>query len=159
MADIVDRKKRSEMMSRIRSRNTKPEFAVRRALRHQRIGFQCHPKHVAGSPDIVLTKKQWNTVIFAHGCFWHRHAGCKMAYSVKSNVEAWNRKFQANEARDRNAYTALAEAGRRVIVVWECATRKLSAEDLGEQILDALRKGADFAEIPNPDDAVSSRNP
>ena len=148
MADIVDKKKRSEMMAGIRSRNTKPEFAVRRALSKQRIGFHCHPADTPGSPDVVLTRKASNLAIFAHGCYWHRHPGCNLAYPVKSNVEFWTRKFEANVVRDRKAYAALAAAGWRVLVVWECATRKLDAEELGKQIRLLLDSPAKFAEIP-----------
>ncbi len=148
MADIVEKKKRSEMMAGIRSRNTKPEFALRRALSKQRIGFRCHPADMPGSPDVVLTKKASNLAIFAHGCYWHRHPGCKLAYPVKSNIEFWNRKFEVNVARDKKAYAALAAAGWRVLVVWECTTRKLDAEELGRQIRLLLDSPARFDEIP-----------
>jgi len=83
--------------------------------------FRLHVKNLQGSPDIVLPKHR--TVIFVHGCFWHRHEGCRYTYNPKSRVRFWQEKFQKNVRRDRKVRQALAEQGWRVIVIWECETK------------------------------------
>jgi DNA mismatch endonuclease (patch repair protein) len=85
-------------MSRIKDRNTKPEIIVRKALHRLGYRFRLHRKDLPGRPDIVLPK--YKTVIFVHGCYWHRHKGCKYAYTPKSRVEFWERKFKENSERD-----------------------------------------------------------
>jgi len=105
-------------MSRIRSANTSPEVALRRALHALGLRFRLHRKDLPGKPDIVLPR--YKAVVFVHGCFWHRHAGCKVASTPKSNVEFWVEKFDRNVARDERSKEALEGQGWRVIVVWEC---------------------------------------
>ena len=105
-------------MSRIRSRDTKPEMVVRRLLHSLGHRYRLHRKGLPGKPDIVLPK--YRTVIFVHGCFWHRHPGCKYAYTPKSRLEFWNKKFDENVRRDRENKKALRKLGWKVIVVWEC---------------------------------------
>ena len=146
MADVVDKATRSRMMSGIRAKDTRPEVLVRKELHRRGFRFRLHAKKLPGSPDIVLPK--WKTVIFVHGCYWHRHSGCKLAYPVKSNEEFWNAKFKANTGRDSKAYAALKEASWRVIVVWECATRSMSQADLGHAISTALKASEPYVEIP-----------
>jgi DNA mismatch endonuclease (patch repair protein) len=119
MADIVSRRRRSEMMSGIRGSNTKPERIVRSAL--HRAGFRFRllsGRRLPGRPDIVLPA--YRTAIFVHGCFWHRHAGCKYAYTPKSNRAFWNAKFRSNIARDAEVAMELRRDGWRRVVVWEC---------------------------------------
>lgn len=99
MTDIVDRKVRSRMMSGIKAKDTKPEMLVRRYLHSMGFRYQLHNKKLLGSPDIVLPK--YKTVVFVHGCFWHRHSGCALAYNPKSNIEAWQKKFNGNITRDK----------------------------------------------------------
>ena len=112
---------RSWNMSRIRSANTKPEKVVRSILHACGFRFRLHRKTLPGKPDIVLPKL--NTVIFVHGCFWHRHEGCRYAYTPKSRVEFWTRKLERNRQRDVENVSALHALGWRTLVVWECETK------------------------------------
>lgn len=130
MTDIVDRATRSRMMAHIRSRDTTPERAARRELYRLGIRYRLHDGKLPGRPDIVI--RRLRTVIFVHGCFWHQHSGCRMAYTPKSNVEFWQRKLQGNVLRDSANQVLLAELGWRVVVIWECETR--NREALQEQL-------------------------
>lgn len=118
MTDTMTRPQRSACMSRIRSRNTRPEKLVRRMVHHMGCRFRLKPKKLPGSPDIVLTARR--AVIFVHGCFWHRHRDCRFAYMPKSRTEFWRKKFTANIDRDRRAVRQLRKMGWKVLVVWEC---------------------------------------
>jgi DNA mismatch endonuclease (patch repair protein) len=109
------------MMARIGQRNTAPEIAVRRILHRLGLRFRLHRRDLPGTPDIVLPRRK--LAILVHGCFWHRHAGCRFAYTPKSRVEFWNAKFDRNGARDHEVENALTGLGWRVRVVWECETR------------------------------------
>lgn len=120
MADIVDRATRSRMMSGIRGKNTKPELLVRRFLHRAGLRFRLHSRGLPGRPDIVLPR--FRTVVFVHGCFWHRHRGCRYCYTPTSNRQFWLEKFERNVARDRANHAALTRLGWRVILVWECET-------------------------------------
>lgn len=106
------------MMSGIRGANTKPERVVRSFLHGRGLRFRLHRKDLPGRPDIVLPK--FRTVVFVHGCFWHRHPGCRLAYQPKSNREFWAGKFEQNVARDARRFTQLEAIGWRVLVIWEC---------------------------------------
>ncbi len=121
MTDIVDSQTRSRMMSGIRGKNTKPELALRRSLHALGFRYRLHAKGIPGKPDIVLPK--YRAVIFVHGCFWHRHAGCRYATVPATRPEFWAAKFEANVARDAAVQSALRETGWRVATVWECALR------------------------------------
>lgn len=116
--DIVSPEKRSEMMSKVRSKNSVVERKVRSVLHAAGFRFRLHRKDLPGTPDIVLPK--YKLVIFVHGCFWHRHEGCPKSSMPKSNREFWEKKFLDNIARDKKAKTILNELGWEVIVVWEC---------------------------------------
>lgn len=105
-------------MSRIRSRDTAPERLVRSAMHRAGYRFRLHSKQLPGRPDIVLPK--YRTVIFVHGCFWHRHPRCRFAYTPKSRVTFWQEKFRRNVDRDRRNARALRSIGWRVVTVWEC---------------------------------------
>jgi DNA mismatch endonuclease (patch repair protein) len=122
MADIVDRQTRSRMMSGIRGKDTKPEMALRRALHARGFRYRLHGKCVPGRPDLILAKHR--AVIFVHGCFWHRHEGCRFATTPATRPEFWAEKFTANVRRDRAACDALVADGWRVATIWECALRK-----------------------------------
>ena len=122
MADIVDEQTRSRMMSGIRGKNTKPELALRRALHARGFRFRLHSSVVLGRPDLVLPK--YHAVVFVHGCFWHRHEGCRYTTSPSTRPEFWQAKFAANIARDSTVRRDLLEAGWRVATIWECALRK-----------------------------------
>ena len=119
--DIVGAQRRSEMMAGIRSKNTRPEMVVRRIAHSLGLRFRLHRKELPGSPDLVFPR--WRLAVFVHGCFWHRHAGCSFATSPKTRPEFWQKKFEANIARDRRAVASLAAQGWRVITIWECDTR------------------------------------
>jgi DNA mismatch endonuclease (patch repair protein) len=118
MVDRISKEHRSWNMSRIRGCNTKPERIVRSKLHRMGFRFRLNRKDLPGKPDIVLPK--YKTVIFVHGCFWHRHPGCKYSYTPKSRLEFWIPKFRKNIANDKKAVEALEKLGWRVIVFWEC---------------------------------------
>ena len=109
---------RSRNMSAIKSKNTKPEIAVRKLLHSMGYRFRLHRKDLPGSPDIVLPK--YKTVIFVHGCFWHRHENCKYASTPKTRQEFWEAKFRENINRDKLNQENLSSKGWKIIVVWEC---------------------------------------
>jgi len=134
--DVVDRRTRSRMMAGITGRNTRPEMAVRRALHVAGFRFRLHRKDLPGSPDIVLPR--YRTVVFVHGCFWHRHAGCRLAKLPASNADFWRVKLEGNVQRDRNAVKALLAGGWRVLTVWECAIRDQSIGPKIGQLIRAL---------------------
>ena len=113
---------RSRNMSAIKSKNTKPEIAVRKLLHSMGYRFRLHRKDLPGSPDIVLPK--YKTVIFVHGCFWHRHENCKYASNPKTRVEFWNKKFKDNILRDIKNQERLKSLGLKIIIVWECDLKK-----------------------------------
>ncbi|MCY2968641.1 MAG: DNA mismatch endonuclease Vsr [Planctomycetota bacterium] len=120
--DTVTRKRRSYVMSCVRSKNSVPELAVRRLLHRLGFRFRLHQTNLPGTPDIVLTRHR--VVVFVHGCFWHRHPGCPNTRTPKSRVTFWRKKFEANIERDRIARSRLRRAGWRVLVVWECQSKK-----------------------------------
>ena len=118
MVDTLTPDQRSERMSRIRSTNTKPEVALRKALHRFGLRFRLHVSQLSGKPDIVLPK--YRTVIFVHGCFWHRHDDCKVASMPKSNTQFWIDKFERNITRDKTVMAQLELAGWQVLIAWEC---------------------------------------
>ena len=108
-------------MSRIRASDTKPERVVRSLLHRNGFRFTLHHKDLPSRPDIVLPK--YRSVILVHGCFWHRHRGCRFAYDPKSKTDFWKKKFAENVARDQRNVKALFELGWRCMTVWECETK------------------------------------
>lgn len=118
MADRISKEHRSWNMSRIKGKNTKPEMAVRSMLHKRGFRFRLHRKDLPGIPDIVLPK--YKTVIFVHGCYWHRHPGCKKAYTPKSRMDFWNKKFCENVERDERKIKELVNLGWQVLIIWEC---------------------------------------
>ena len=113
---------RSDIMRAVKRAHTGPEIVVRRALHALGLRFRLHRRDLPGSPDIVLPR--FRTVVFVHGCFWHRHLGCRYASVPKSRQEYWLPKFKANVERDAKKEAQLCELGWRVLVIWECETRK-----------------------------------
>lgn len=107
-------------MSRIKGTNTKPEKVVRSFLHRQGYRFVLHRRDLPGSPDVVLPKHK--TVVFVHGCFWHRHEGCKFAYTPKTRRDFWEEKFRTNVERDVANTKKLEDLGWKVAVIWECQT-------------------------------------
>ena len=118
MTDRISRAHRSWNMSRIKSRDTAPEKMVRSSLHRAGFRFRLHPKGLPGKPDIVLPK--YRTAIFVHGCFWHRHQGCRFAYTPKTRKRFWLNKLLANRARDRRKTLELQTLGWNVVTIWEC---------------------------------------
>ena len=141
--DVVSKDKRSEMMSRIKSRNTKPEIFIRKALFVLGFRYRLDSKVLGIKPDIVLRK--WNTCIFVHGCFWHRHSNCKLASTPKSNSKFWEKKFDSNVLRDKKTIDILQENHWQVGIIWECAIRN-KGTDYGS--LSKLIKGNRSWSIP-----------
>lgn len=112
---------RSQIMSRIRSENTRPEILTRAAVHAVGLRFRKHVKDLPGKPDLANKKQRW--AIFVHGCFWHSHRGCKLASSPKSNTGYWAPKLKGNQERDIQKIKALRSEGFRVLVIWECEVR------------------------------------
>lgn len=118
MTDTLTRKQRSLLMAKVRSTNTQPEWVLRSALHRLGFRYRLHAKDLPGRPDLVFPR--YRVAIFIHGCFWHRHPGCKDASSPKTNQLFWERKFCDNIRRDREVAEALTKEGWEVVVVWEC---------------------------------------
>ncbi|AYO02853.1 DNA mismatch endonuclease Vsr [Pseudomonas sp. LTGT-11-2Z] len=112
-------------MRAVKRAHTKPEIIVRQALHALGLRFRLHRRDLPGSPDIVLPRLR--TVVFVHGCFWHRHPACRYATTPKSRQEYWLPKFEANVERDARKEAQLRELGWRVVVIWECETKSLEA--------------------------------
>ena len=125
---------RSRNMSAIKSKNTKPEIKVRKLLHAMGYRFRLHRKDLPGSPDIVLPK--YKTVIFVHGCFWHRHENCKYASTPKTRKEFWESKFKANVKRDKEIQDKIKNLDWRSVVIWECETKNI--ENLRDKIIDVF---------------------
>jgi DNA mismatch endonuclease, patch repair protein len=121
--DTLSKEKRSRLMSQVRHKDTKPECIVRTTLHKTGFRFRLHAKNLPGTPDIILPKYQ--TVIFVHGCFWHRHLNCKKATTPKQNASFWREKFERNIQRDMKKTHDLEAIGWRVVIVWECETSKI----------------------------------
>lgn len=137
MADVHTPEQRSYNMSRIKGRDTKPEKTLRSLLHRNGFRFRIHYSKLPGRPDIVLPK--YRSVIFVHGCFWHRHPGCRYAYTPKSRTEFWNEKLNGNVERDRENISLLRKAGWYPIIVWECELKK-NADVVLTKISDVLTK-------------------
>ncbi|WP_417682283.1 very short patch repair endonuclease [Roseibium sp.] len=133
MADKISKKHRSWNMSRIKSKNTAPEIRFRSLLHAAGFRYRLNVSNLPGKPDLVL--KKYNSVIFVHGCFWHRHKNCKFATTPKSRTEFWNKKFQDNVSRDLRNQRELRLTGWQVLIVWECEIRQFP-----DRVLDRVRK-------------------
>lgn len=121
--DIVTPEQRSKNMAAIRSKDTKPEVYFRKLLFAKGYRYSLNSKTVPGHPDIYLRK--YNTAVFIHGCFWHRHEGCKCAYMPKSRIEFWQNKFEANVKRDHIVRMELQDKGIKCLIVWECTVNRM----------------------------------
>lgn len=121
MMDTLSPEDRSNLMGRIRGKNTKPEMVVRRLVHRMGYRYRLHRKDLPGRPDLVFAARR--KVIFVHGCFWHQHEGCRLAYKPKTRVAFWHTKLEANRARDTRNQHDLRAAGWDVLVIWECETR------------------------------------
>ena len=121
MTDTISKDIRSWNMSRIRSKDTKPELIVRSALHRLGYRFRLHKKDLPGKPDIVLAK--YRTVIFVHGCFWHQHKGCRYEYQPKTRIKFWREKLSLNKERDKKNDRKIRKMGYRLLCVPECKIR------------------------------------
>ncbi|NEM98351.1 very short patch repair endonuclease [Pontibacter burrus] len=127
MADNISEKSRSFIMSRVKSKNTKPELLVRKYLFSQGYRFRLHKKELPGTPDVILPK--YKIAIFVNGCFWHDHnIGCRSIRYPKSNADYWIKKITRTKERDRRNISDLTSLGWKVIVVWECKLKKKELE-------------------------------
>lgn len=151
MADIVDPITRSRMMASIRAKNTKPELLLRLGLHHMGLRYRLHCRDLPGSPDLVFPK--YRVALFVHGCYWHRHLGCRLCSVPAQNKEFWEEKFEQNVKRDLRQISDLRKAGWRVFVIWECALRKKETASLFESIAMEIRSGSlGFQEWPSKPD-------
>jgi DNA mismatch endonuclease (patch repair protein) len=139
VTDIVSPEKRSDMMSGIRGKDTKPEIIVRSLLHRLGYRFRLHRTDLPGRPDIVLPK--WQTVIFVNGCYWHGHEDCHLFRLPKTRTDFWTNKIEGNRIRDQRNYAALIDAGWKVLIIWECAVSKklrLSDQEFENAVTEAL---------------------
>jgi len=137
MSDKFVKEKRSEIMAKVHSTNTAPEIRVRKLLHGMGYRFRLHRSDLPGKPDIVLPK--YKTVIFVHGCFWH---GCPFCRRAKirpvANADYWMKKLDRNMERDKNNYIALNKLNWRVLIVWECETKKKNLPELNNRLMNEL---------------------
>jgi DNA mismatch endonuclease (patch repair protein) len=138
MADMFDAKKRSEIMAKVHSSNTTPEIRVRKLLHRTGYRFRLQGRDLPGNPDIVLPK--YKTVIFVHGCFWH---GCPTCGHAKirpvANAEYWDKKLNRTLERDKINIAALEQMGWRVMVIWECETKRNAVNELSIKLQAVLK--------------------
>ena len=139
MADIKSPEERSRNMAKIRSRDTKPEDYVRKLLFGRGYRYRKNVSGIPGHPDAWLPK--YITALFVHGCFWHRHAGCRYAYTPKSRVDFWTDKFRKNAARDAAVREQLAVGRIRVLIIWECTVKRMMRSEAEKQkVLDNIAR-------------------
>jgi len=137
--DIKSTEERSKNMSRIKSTSTKPEIYIRKLLFSRGIRYRKNFNKIEGKPDLYISKNR--TAIFVHGCFWHRHSGCKYAYVPKSNIDKWNKKFECNIARDTAVIDKLKQNGEKVLVIWECTIKRMQKDlDFKETVYELIVK-------------------
>lgn len=149
MADTLSKSARRALMSRIGTKNTRPEIIVRSFIHRLGLRFRLHDASLPGHPDIVLRRHR--TVVLVHGCFWHRHRGCRLAYIPKTRFEFWNRKFAENVHRDRLNLQRLRRLGWKVIVIWECQTRSpIALQKSLEHSFKRLRQRSGRSETRHP---------
>ena len=138
--DVTVSGARSRNMAAIRCKDTSPELRVRRLLHHLGYRFRLHRRDLPGSPDIVLPKHR--TVVFVHGCFWHRHPGCRYTTTPKTRADFWANKFEQNIRRDHRQQQQLREMGWSVMVIWECELRDL--QSLKARLVQIRATASDF---------------
>lgn len=125
MADRISPEARSRNMSKIRNADTGPEMTVRRLVHSMGYRYRLHRRDLPGCPDLVFPAMK--KVIFVHGCFWHRHRGCKYAYTPKSREDFWIVKLEGNRERDKENMAKLAQLEWKILVIWECETDDLDS--------------------------------
>ncbi|MGI4742033.1 MAG: very short patch repair endonuclease [Janthinobacterium lividum] len=140
MSDVHTPATRSYNMSQIKSKDTKPEMLVRQYLHAHGLRYRLHDKSLPGKPDLVLPK--YKTVVFVHGCFWHKHEGCPKASAPKTRTEWWQEKIGRNVINDERQQTELTSKGWKVLTMWECRLKPASRENALRQL---------FAQITRPE--------
>lgn len=148
--DIKSKEARSLNMQHIKSQNTKPELYFRKLLFSKGYRYRVGAKNIPGHPDIFLRK--YNTAVFIHGCFWHRHPKCKYSYMPKTRIEFWEKKFSANLKRDGIVRKELAAQGIRQLIIWECTIRRMQQDqeiknEVVTRTMDFLRSDCLFLEL------------
>jgi DNA mismatch endonuclease, patch repair protein len=133
--DSLSPQERSEIMSRVRSKNSRPELFVRKLVYSLGYRYRLHQRQLAGCPDLVFARSR--KVIFVHGCFWHRHARCALARMPKSRIDFWQPKLEANKERDKRNRRTLSRGGWRVLTIWECQLKDF------ERLRNAVRRFLD----------------
>ena len=136
MPDIFSKSKRSDIMSKISGKETKPEILVRKYLFSQGFRYRKNVKDLPGKPDIVLPK--YKAVIFVNGCFWHGHENCKKSALPTTNIAFWKEKISSNIIRDKKTYAELSDMGYKVLVIWQCELnakkREITLSELTREI-------------------------
>ena len=146
VTDFVNKETRSRMMAGIKGKDTKPELILRKLLHSNGFRYRLHVSYISGRPDIVL--RRYQAVIFVHGCFWHRHEGCRYATTPATRSEFWQAKFDANVVRDEIVLKRLSDDGWRVAIVWECALRRpASVLKTGEAVINWLHSRESHLEV------------
>ncbi|MER9390630.1 MULTISPECIES: very short patch repair endonuclease [unclassified Mesorhizobium] len=143
MTDIVNKETRSRMMAGIRGKDTKPEMVLRRALHARGLRYRLHARSIPGRPDLLFPK--FGAAVFVHGCFWHRHEGCRYTTTPATRPGFWQSKFAANVARDEAARAALLDVHWRVATIWECALRRVDQVEAVADLLEVWLR-SDFAQ-------------
>lgn len=146
MVDIVDRKTRSRMMSGIRGRDTQPEMLIRKSLHSLGFRYRVHASELPGCPDLVFPK--YRAVLFVHGCFWHRHCGCRLTTTPSSNIAFWDQKFRRTAERDEEVLAKLKKLGWRIGIIWECSLKKSELPSISKQLASWLPSKKLWLEIP-----------
>lgn len=134
--DKFSKAKRTEIMSKVRHKNTKPELVLRRLLHANGFRFRLHKRDLPGTPDLFLRK--YNAAIFVHGCFWHGHS-CSRGKLPNTRREFWAQKIEGNKKRDEESIMTLQKMGIRTFVVWECELKKKS--NILDKVIKFLRQG------------------
>ncbi len=137
MSDIFHKQKRSEIMSKVSSKETKPEILVRKHLFKHGFRYRKNDRRYPGKPDIVLPKYQ--VAIFVHGCFWHGHKNCKYAKLPKSNIQYWKNKIKGNIIRDKEHTMRLKELGLKVIIIWSCSLKRPLLNESLQNLISDIR--------------------
>lgn len=140
MVDILTRQARSELMARVRQKDTAPELVVRKALHAAGLRYVLHPRDLPGRPDLSFPK--YRTVLFVHGCFWHGH-DCRAGRAPSSNKDYWTSKIAQNRSRDSRQKTELEAKGWRVLTLWECATKSADLPARIGQLVSQIRSASD----------------
>ena len=146
MSDAISAAARSALMAKVKGKNTTPEVLVRKALFAAGFRFRLYRKDLPGCPDIVLPKHK--VAVFVHGCFWHAHQGCPRSKLPGTRQEFWRNKQTSNAVRDAAAVSSLRDQGWRVLLIWECVTRRQQGiEAIATAFSKWLASGKDFGEI------------